>query len=80
MEGAPTLAMFKKTVSETFSPEGVFLPMIYEVEPNELHECLDVIHQSFRTVADQFGLTKENCPKHTSFMPVSFLETQKNWG
>ena len=80
MDGAPALAMFKKTVSETFDPAGVSLPMIYEVEQNELQECLDVIHQSFRTVADQFGLTKENCPKHTSFIPLSFLETQKNWG
>ena len=78
MEGAPALAMFKKTVSETFDPAGVSLPMIYEVEQNELQECLDVIHQSFRTVADQFGLTKENCPKHTSFIPLSFLETQIN--
>ncbi len=79
-EGAPTLAMFKKTVSETFDPSGVSLPMIYEVEQNELQECLDVIRQSFSTVAAEFGLTKENCPKHTSFIPLSFLETQKNWG
>ena len=80
MEGAPKLAMFKKTGSETFDPAGVSLPMIYEVSEHELQACLDVIHQSFRTVADQFGLTKENCPKHTSFLPLSFLETQKNWG
>ena len=80
MEGAPTLAMFQKTATEAFDPAGVSLPMIYEVLQNELPECLDVIHQSFRTVADQFGLTKENCPKHTSFIPLSFLETQKNWG
>ena len=77
MEGAPVLAMFKKTVSETFDSAGVSLPMIYEVEQNELQECLDVIHQSFRTVADQFGLTKEICPKHTSFIPLCFPETQK---
>lgn len=42
--------------------------------------CLDVIHQSFKTVADEFGLTQENCPKHTSFIPLCFLETQMNWG
>lgn len=80
MESAPVLAMFKKTISETFEPTGVSLPMIYEVEENELQACLNVIHQSFRTVAEQFGLTKENCPKHTSFIPLSFLKTQKNWG
>ena len=80
MEGAPTLAMFKKSINDTFDPAGVTIPMVYEVEQHELHECLDVIHQSFRTVAEQFGLTRENCPKHTSFIPLSFLETQKNWG
>ena len=34
----------------------------------------------FQTVADEFGLTQENCPKHTSFIPLCFLETQMNWG
>jgi len=80
VEGAPALAVFKKTVRRAFDPAGASLPMIYEVEQNELSECLDVIHQSFRTVAEEFGLTQENCPKHTSFIPLSFLETQKNWG
>lgn len=56
MEGAPTLAMFKKTVSDVFEPAGVSLPIVYEVDKGELNECLDVIHQSFRTVAEQFGL------------------------
>ena len=60
--------------------EWITKPAIREVCKNDLHDCLDVIHQSFRTVADQFGLTEENCPKHTSFIPLSFLETQKNWG
>lgn len=67
VEGAPVLAMFKKTVSDGITPENVTLPIIYNVEKNELSECLDVIHQSFCTVAEQFGLTQENCPKHTSF-------------
>ena len=80
MEGTPALAMFKKTVSDEFEPAGVTLPMIYEVDKNELQECLEVIHQSFGTVAEQFGLTQENCPKHTSFIPLVFLETQMNWG
>ncbi len=53
---------------------------IVSINNDNLHECLDVIHQSFKTVADEFGLTKENCPKHTSFIPLSFLETQMNWG
>jgi len=55
-------------------------PIIREVNKNDLDECLEVIHQSFSTVAEQFGLTRENCPKHTSFIPIYFLETQMNWG
>jgi len=55
-------------------------PIIHEIEKHELNACLDVIHRSFRTVAEQFGLTRDNCPKHTSFIPLAFLETQMNWG
>ena len=55
-------------------------PIIREINRNDLDECLQVIHQSFKTVAERFGLTKENCPKHTSFIPIYFLETQMNWG
>lgn len=46
----------------------------------DLSKCLDVIHRSFKTVADEFGLTLENCPKHTSFIPIYFLEAQMDWG
>ena len=48
-------------------------PIIREVNKNDLNECLEVIHKSFSTVAEQFGLTKDNCPKHTSFIPIYFL-------
>lgn len=80
IDGAPVLAMFKKAVSAVFDATDVSLPMIYEVDDIELPECLDVIHRSFQTVAEQHGLTQENCPKHTSFLPLSFLETHKKWG
>ncbi len=53
---------------------------IIKVTKDKLPECLDVIHQSFATVAADFGLTEENCPKHTSFIPLSYLETQMKWG
>ena len=53
---------------------------IVKVNKSDLPECLDVIHRSFATVADEFGLTRENCPKHTSFIPLSYLETQMEWG
>lgn len=59
---------------------GCIRAVIREVGMNELNECFEVIHQSFNTVADEFGLTKENCPKHTSFIPLYFLESQMNWG
>ena len=75
-EGAPTLALYKKTVTPAPMHADVSMPMIFEAEKDELGECLSVIHRSFETVADEFGLTQENCPKHTSFMPLSYLETQ----
>lgn len=55
--------------------------MILPVSKKEdLQECLEVIHRSFRTVADEFGLTTNNCPKHTSFLPIYYLTTQMDWG
>ena len=48
-------------------------PIIREVNKNDLNECLEGIHQSFSTVAEQFGLTKDNCPKHTSSLPRAVL-------
>ena len=44
--------------------------MIRAVIKEELPVCLEVIHRSFQTVADEFGLTKENCPTNGAFMPV----------
>lgn len=55
--------------------------MIVQITKKEdLPEYLDVIHRSFKTVADEFGLTQENCPKHTSFLPIYYLTTQMDWG
>ncbi|MDE5604862.1 MAG: GNAT family N-acetyltransferase [Eubacterium sp.] len=45
---------------------------------NQLSVCLDIIHKSFETVAKEFHFTKENCPRHTSFMPIEKLEEQFN--
>lgn len=53
---------------------------IRSVERADLPACLSVIHESFRTVAEDFGLTPENCPKHTAFLPLYYLETQMEWG
>ena len=35
-----------------------------------------VICESFRTVATDFGLTRENCPNHTSFLALHDLQTR----
>jgi len=78
-EGTPRLAVFRKEKCEPFEPTGVSHPMIFEVDKEELPECLEVVHRSFATVAREFGLTPENCPRHTSFLPLSFLETQMAW-
>ncbi|MBQ7378506.1 MAG: GNAT family N-acetyltransferase [Clostridia bacterium] len=66
--------------TEPCEAEALALPVIYPVKAEDLPACLHVIHQSFATVAKQFGLTRENCPKHTSFLPLSYLETQLGWG
>ena len=55
--------------------------MINQIENvNQLSVCLDIIHKSFATVAKEFHFTKENCPGHTSFMPLEKLEEQFNNG
>ena len=46
----------------------------------ELRKSARVIQRSFKTVADQFGLTRENCPTHTAFLTTNGLKEQKNSG
>lgn len=54
--------------------------MIRPVTGNELPDCLEVICKSFATVAEEFGLTRENCPGHTSFMKIEKLQSQYDSG
>lgn len=55
--------------------------MIKQVENKEqLNICLEIIHSSFITVAEEFGLTENNCPSHTAFMIIDKLETQFDAG
>ena len=54
--------------------------MIRRIEKSELPMCLDFIHLCFSTVAEKFGLTRENCPGHNAFMPMEKLENFWNWG
>lgn len=51
--------------------------MIIRVESKEqLDICLDIVHKSFQTVADEMNLTKDNCPSYTAFMPIEKLISQ----
>lgn len=55
--------------------------MIKKVTSKEqLNICLDIIHKSFITVADEFGLTKDNCSNHTAFMHIDKLINQYESG
>lgn len=48
--------------------------MIHRItDIEQLHACLDIIHKSFKTVAEDYNLTSENCPSHTSFMTIDKL-------
>lgn len=40
---------------------------VREMAQEEIPECVDVIRQSFQTVADEFGFTLENAPRFTAF-------------
>ena len=55
--------------------------MIKQVENREqLNICLEIIRSSFITVAEEFGLTENNCPSHTAFMTIDKLEKQFDYG
>jgi len=46
----------------------VFRVRITELSADYLPEYAEVIRKSFATVAKDFGFTRENCPRHTSFV------------
>ena len=41
--------------------------MIREIKENEIKDSVNVIRQSFQTVADEFGFTEGNAPRFTAF-------------
>ncbi len=55
-------------------------PEIREVKYEELPICLELIHVCFKTVADRLNLTQDNCPGHTSYMPIEKLQKFWDWG
>ena len=79
-EGAPVLSVFKKEVKNLSEPAEVTLPLIFGADKSELKECLDVIRQSFGTVAEHLGITRENCPVYTGFVTLESLEKQMSRG
>jgi hypothetical protein len=48
--------------------------------PTEGESSVSVIRDSFKTVADEFGLTMENCPAHPSFLTIDQLNDLKSKG
>ncbi|MEA4862632.1 MAG: GNAT family N-acetyltransferase [Victivallaceae bacterium] len=43
------------------------------VYADDLKRCLELIHGSFMTVAEEFGLTPENSPTNGAFLPLERL-------
>lgn len=41
--------------------------MIREVKRDDVPVCVDIIRNSFKTVADEFGFTVDNAPRFTAF-------------
>jgi Sortase and related acyltransferases len=54
--------------------------MIKLIQENQLPDCLEVIHRSFATVAEEFELTPENCPSNGAFIPLSRLQNDYDRG
>lgn len=48
--------------------------MIHQADECMLHDCVNVIQKSFITVANDFGLTRENCPTNGAFLTLDKLQ------
>ncbi len=53
---------------------------IREVENNELSINCEIIRKLFLTVAEEFHLTKDNCPTNGAFIETENLEKDKSKG
>lgn len=67
------LACFEK---ETGKAADQIRPVCYDMLP----DVLDVIRAGFAAAAAEFGLTRENCPRDTSFIPIETLQTHMQLG
>ena len=50
--------------------------MIKDISADDIPECAHVIRESFKTVADEFGITKENGGRFTAFATTA---ERLNW-
>ncbi len=53
---------------------------ILEITYDALDASVDIIRRSFGTVADEMGLTLENCPAYPAFITLEKLEEMKAKG
>ena len=53
---------------------------IHPIKPDDLNTALRIIRTSFATVAEEFHLTKENCPGHTAFITLEKLRIKYDSG
>lgn len=55
--------------------------MIRQIEKEDINRCVQVIRDSFMTVAEEFGFTEENAPRFTAFaITVERLQWQYQEG
>lgn len=54
--------------------------VIRRIEEHELEECAAVIRAGFLTVAEEFGITKENVPTNGAFLQTARLIEEKAKG
>jgi len=47
-------------------------------DPAEFAASAKVIRNSFKTVAEEFGLTRDNTPTHPAFLTVRWLREKKS--
>lgn len=49
---------------------------IRKADPSDAGQIAAILQAAFGPVASQFGLTKENCPSHTSFIAAEFVRRE----
>lgn len=55
--------------------------MIKQLDVSDVPRAVEIIRASFSTVAEQFSLTEENCPRYVAFSTtVEKLQTHIDWG